>query len=80
MKIGILYFHEYTFAAIFTTNLGKIAVFCFINIKRPGLPQILRTLVHENQGNLCAFFGKVSIKRQLQSQFQILEVLNDQVL
>ena len=41
-----------------------------VSIKRPGLSQVLRASVHENQ-------GKVFIKQPVLSQ--ILEVLNKQV-
>ena len=34
-----------------------------VSIKRPGLSQILRASVHENQGDRT-FFDKVSIKRK----------------
>ena len=48
-------------------------------IKWSGLFQVLRASVHENQG-FSVFFEKVSIKRPVLSQFQILEALNDQIL
>ena len=42
-----------------------------VSIKQPGLTKLSRASVHQNQGNLD-FFGKVSIKRPVLSQFQIL--------
>ena len=48
-------------------------------IKWPGLSQVLRASVHENQG-FSVFFEKVSIKQPVLSQFQISKALNDQVL
>ena len=50
-----------------------------VSLTRPGLSQILRASVHENQKSII-HFEKVSIKRPVLSQFQILEALNDHVL
>ena len=44
------------------------------SVQQPGLSQVLRASVHENQGNLY-LSKKISIKEPVLSQFQILEAL-----
>ena len=45
-----------------------------VSIKLPGLFQVLRARVHENQGNLDFVFKKSLFKQPVLSQFQTLKV------
>ena len=66
---------KYSMVSIKTSVLSSILVGAFTQksiLNNPGLSQVLRAPVHENQGNLD-IFEKVSTKQPVLSQFQILE-------